>query len=156
MKMTVKITISMTLLATGQWPHSPQPIYWGSVSTVFTLAIVIETLVPLLLQVAIMISPKSSIASSRFFGFEKSLASLKPQKMTKLYSPVYLWRVKLHLKQILYCCIINHVLHIQAYPQWLTLTVHTINMAKTNLFFLLHVSGLGLSARRLYNCRDDY
>jgi hypothetical protein len=41
-----------------------------------------ETLVPLLLQVAMMISPKSSIASSRFFGFECILASLKPHEMT--------------------------------------------------------------------------
>jgi hypothetical protein len=43
----------------------------------FDLAIVMETLVPLLLQVAIIISPKSSIVSSRFFGLEKSLASLR-------------------------------------------------------------------------------
>jgi len=72
-----------------------------------------ETLVPLLLQVAIMISPKSSIASSRFFGFEKSLASLKPQKLTRLYLSAGLCRVN----QILYSCIINHVLNKLAYPQ---------------------------------------
>jgi hypothetical protein len=37
-------------------------------------------LVPLLLQVAMMISPKSSIASSRFFGFKCCLASLKHKR----------------------------------------------------------------------------
>jgi hypothetical protein len=39
-----------------------------------------ETLVPLLLQVAMMISPKSSMASSRFFGFKCCLASLKHER----------------------------------------------------------------------------